>query len=110
MTKELKEMKYRKSVANYFITVGDIFSTFLNHVLLLSFDGNQSLSGRCFENRHHWFFGSLRKIIDFIFTKWEEDHCEKSFISDGRRGATMHKKVQDWLNSEEYKERKNKKK
>jgi len=104
----MKPLKYRKSVVNYFITLGDIFSTFLNHTLFFSFDGNQSLSGRCFENRHHWFFGRLRKVIDAIFSKWEKDHCEACFISDGMRGEHMKRLVQAYMDSEEYKSKQEK--
>ena len=76
-----------KGLTDYLLTNGDAASQFLNASLFFSGNANQSLSGRCWEERDHWLFGSLLFVIDgvalMIFRK--SDHCRKAYESDMRR-------------------------
>lgn len=73
----------------YLITAWDTVSQLLNAWLFNSTNANQSLSGRCWEERDHWFWGRFRVFIDFLFLKIfkQEDHCFKAYRADRIRGA-----------------------
>ncbi len=73
----------------YFHTVGDALSQLLNAVLFHSGNANESLSGRCWRQREHWFFGRLKVVLDVSAGVFGDvDHCENSHLSDVARAST----------------------
>ncbi len=75
----------------YFHTLGDALSQLLNALLFHSGNANESLSGRCWRQRDHWFFGRLRVVVDALSRLvGETEHCEKSHAADvARASATL---------------------
>lgn len=73
----------------YLISVGDAASQLLNALVFFSFDANQSLSGRCWEHRDHWFYGPLGEGIDLIFGG---GHCCEASRKDTLRAIDRAKK------------------
>lgn len=76
----------------YLLTVGDALSQLLNAVVFFSGNANESLSGRCWRQRDHWLFGTLRKGIDWLFrvVARQRDHCEWAFKNDIIRASEVH--------------------
>jgi len=68
----------------YVISVGDALSQLFNAAVFLSGNANQSVSGRCHEQRDHRFFGKLRVVINALFFL-QDDHCKESWEADLRR-------------------------
>lgn len=71
-----------------FIKVGDAVSQLLNVLLLprhKDTDANESISGRSY--RCGW--DRARKVIDFVFSPFEKDHCRKAFESDVLRAEKL---------------------
>lgn len=79
----------KEAIINYLIRVGDATSQWVNVVFLFSDNPNESISGRCWRLRTHWFWGSLRKIIDFFVSPFEDYHCELSYYADVRRAKDL---------------------
>lgn len=79
------------SARGYFLTAGDAASQLLNAVLFNSGRANQSLSGRCYEEREHWFFGRLgRWLIDPVAGLFgNKNHCYMSYLNDVRRANEL---------------------
>ena len=48
---------------------------------LIGGDPNLTVSARCYLSREHWFWGALRKLLNWVFWR-EEDHCYKSWRAD----------------------------
>ena len=75
---------------DYFNTIGDGLSQLLNAVLFNSGNANESLSGRCFRQRDHWFFGRLEVVINALFNWFgQEDHCERAYATDLNRALDL---------------------
>jgi len=72
----------------YLLTVGDASSQLLNAAVFNSGNANESLSGRCWRQREHWFFGNLRPAIDRVFLALgDTNHCASSYHNDVERAA-----------------------
>jgi hypothetical protein len=65
------------SVINWLIRLGDALSQFFN-VLIFNGDSNHSVSGDAYRFNRTW----LRRILDWAFSPFEEDHCRKAHIHD----------------------------
>ena len=78
-----------RALVMYVITVGDTISQFLNAWIFWSQAPNQSLSGRSWESRDHWFWGAMQRFIDWVAFAISRDtsHCYKSYRNDRIRGA-----------------------
>lgn len=75
---------------NYLLTVGDASSQLLNAVVFNSGNANESLSGRCWRQREHWFFGNLRHAIDtgaLVFG--DTNHCVSAYRNDVERATKL---------------------
>lgn len=77
------------ALINYFVRIGDATSQWANSVFFLSKNPNESISGRCWRLRNHWFWGNFRKLIDFLFRPFEKYHCEKAYYADVRRAKEL---------------------
>lgn len=75
----------------YLVAVGDAISQLLNAVFLNSRNPNQAISSRCWEQRYHWFFRRLKKVIDWVAYKVfkQDNHCEKSWQRDLERAEAF---------------------
>ena len=75
----------------YFMTVGDALSQLLNAAVFLSGNANESLSGRCWRQRDHWFFGRAMRAIDAVAHKMGDvGHCANAYRHDvSRAHATI---------------------
>ena len=51
------------------------------NVWLLMGHHDQTVSARCYVNRHNKWWNLCRNIVNTIFF-WETDHCKKSFLKD----------------------------
>lgn len=59
------------------IRLGDAASQFFN-VLIFNGDPNYSISGDAYRFKRT----TLVKIIDKLFSRWEQDHCRKAYEHD----------------------------
>ena len=73
------------AVMSYFLHVGDAVSQLINVVFFISKNPNESVSGRAWRQRSHWFWGSLRVVLDYAAFVFEKNHCQKSHINDIER-------------------------
>jgi hypothetical protein len=76
---------------NWFIKLGDALSQFFN-VLLFNGDSNHSISGDA------WRFNKkrLNKVLDFIFSPFEKQHCYKAHLQDVQKATKL---AQEWNNT-----------
>jgi hypothetical protein len=75
-----------KVKTGYFNTIFDALSQLINAVAFNSGNANESISGRCWRQREHWFFGRLLVVIDSVF--WiDNGHCERAHWSDVSRAS-----------------------
>ena len=75
-------------IKEYFHSVGDSFSQFVNAVFLFSLDANQSISGRSYENRHKKTWNTAMKVIDTVYAVFGvSDHCRGAYEKDLSRAA-----------------------
>lgn len=74
----------------YLISVGDGLSQLLNVIVFLSNNPNESISGRCWRQREHWFFGRLGWTINTVFLWFGNvDHCWSAYWTDVRRAEEV---------------------
>jgi hypothetical protein len=66
------------------IRLGDAFSQFWN-VLLFNGDPNHSISGDAYRFKRE----RLRRAIDWMFSRWEADHCRVSHENDVAKGCRL---------------------
>ncbi len=78
-----------QALFNYLIRIGDATSQWINVVFLFSVNPNESISGRCWRMRTHYFWGKIRIAIDWLASPFEKDHCQKSYINDVARAAAL---------------------
>ena len=77
-------------VVRYLLTVGDSLSQVANVVLFLGDNANESVSGRSWRLRNkHLFWGIMHKVIDWLASPFEADHCEASHKADVARAARL---------------------
>ena len=74
---------------NYFIRIGDATSQLLNVMFLLSQNPNESISGRCYRMRHKKQWKIAMTVIDFLFSPFEQQHCQKAYDNDVAWCATL---------------------
>lgn len=70
------------------IKVGDAVSQLINVALLprhTETTANESISGRA--HRQGW--RRTERVIDFVFSPWERDHCMRSHQADLRRAGEL---------------------
>ena len=95
---EPSERSFIVGLCRYGVRVGDAVSQLINVVVFLNDNPNESLSGRSYREKHHWFWGKMLKVIDFLFFLLEEEHCRKSYENDLKRASTLIEKAQDKIN------------
>ena len=76
-------------IIQYVIRVGDATSQWLNVVLLLSQNPNESISGRAYRMQNVWLWNKIRISIDWLAFPLETDHCKKSHDADVSRAAKL---------------------
>ena len=77
------------AIIDYFIRVGDATSQLLNVVFLFSQNPNESISGRCYRMRHKKQWKIAMTVVDFMFSPFEEAHCEKAYDKDVLRASEL---------------------
>lgn len=73
----------------YLLRIGDATSQWLNVVILLGHNPNESISGRSYRMRRCAGWRQLRAFIDIVFLPFEKDHCKASYDADLKRAAIM---------------------
>ncbi len=76
-------------IGAYLRRCGDALSQLINVVIFLSENPNESLSGRSYRERRHWFWGKMLFLVDAIFFLLEKDHCRKSHQAEVRRASAF---------------------
>lgn len=76
-------------IGAYLRRCGDALSQLINVVIFLSENPNESLSGRSYRERRHWFWGKMLFLVDAIFFLLEKDHCRKSHQAEVRRASVL---------------------
>jgi len=76
-------------IVNYLIRVGDATSQWLNVVLLLSQNPNESISGRAYRMQNVWLWNKIRISIDWLASPLEADHCKKAYDADVSKAAKL---------------------
>jgi hypothetical protein len=66
------------------IRLGDAASQFFN-VLIFNGDPNHSVSGDAYRFRRH----RLRRVIDWLASPWEAEHCKVSYENDVSKAAKL---------------------
>ncbi len=75
-------------IKEYMASVLDAFSQLVNTLFLFSFNANQSLCGRLYENRRKGAWGIAMRIVDLACsTLGGEQHCKKAYEKDLSRAA-----------------------
>jgi hypothetical protein len=69
---------------NRLIRTGSAISQLLN-VLIFDGDENHSVSGDAYRYKRH----SLRRVIDWLASPWEKDHCRLSHENDVAKAARL---------------------
>ena len=72
-------------VGRYLLRVGDALSQLINVTVFFGKNPNESVSGRSWRLRDKRFWGLMVKVIDFLASPFEDDHCKKSHEADIRR-------------------------
>jgi hypothetical protein len=57
----------------------------LFNVLIFNGDPNHSISGDAYRFRRR----RLVRVIDYIFSHWEDDHCKKSYYNDVSKASAL---------------------
>jgi len=73
----------------YFVCCGDAVSQLINVVVFLSDNPNESLSGRSYRQKRHWFWGKMLIVLDFAFSPFQDEHCKKSHYADVKRASEL---------------------
>ena len=73
------------AVISYFRHIGDALSQLINVVFFISKNPNESVSGRAWRQRSHWFWGAMRVVLDYAAFVFEKNHCKKSHLNDVSR-------------------------
>jgi|11BtaG_2_1085332.scaffolds.fasta_scaffold63932_2 hypothetical protein len=76
-------------VVQYLIRVGDATSQLVNTAVLFSDNPNESISGRAYRLNDEQVWKQTEKTINFIFQKWDEDHCKQAFLNDLGRARKL---------------------
>ena len=69
---------------SYLIRLGDALSQFFN-VLLFNGDPNYSSRGDAYPFKRT----IMVKIIDWMFSRWEKDHCKTAYENDVAKAAKL---------------------
>ena len=77
------------AVLSYLVRVGDATSQLLNIMVFLGDNPNESVSGRCYRLRQHFFWGKLKVVVDTLASPFEEDHCRVAYDGDLRRARLL---------------------
>jgi 23S rRNA maturation-related 3'-5' exoribonuclease YhaM len=83
------ERSVMHSIFSYCVRVGDAVSQLINVVVFLSTNPNESLSGRSYRQKHHWFWGKMLVVIDAMFYPIQKEHCRKSHEADVKRASDL---------------------
>ena len=75
-------------IFKYIIHVGDATSQWVNTVFLLG-DPNESISGRAYRMNHHFVWGIIEKVINWLLSPFEQNHCQKAYDADYDRAARL---------------------
>ena len=76
-------------VRRYCVRVGDAVSQLLNVAIFLGDNPNESVSGRSWRLRKQPFWGIMRRVIDFVASPLEINHCQAAFDADISRAARL---------------------
>lgn len=76
-------------VGAYLHRCGDALSQLVNVALFFSKNPNESLSGRSYRQKHHWFWGKMLLVIDAVFYLVQKEHCRKSHDADVQRASEL---------------------
>lgn len=76
-------------IGAYVIRCGDALSQLLNVMVFLSQNPNESVSGRSYRQRHHWFWGKMETVINWLFLWFHKEHCKKAHEADLTRAAEL---------------------
>jgi len=76
-------------ICNYGLRVGDAVSQLINTAIFFSNNPNESLSGRSYRQKRHWFWGKMYKLLNWAFSPFQQDHCKKSHDADVARASEL---------------------
>lgn len=71
----------------YLVRVGDLASQALN-TILLGGTPDESTSGRSYRQgvlQGHKGWSQMRKLVDWLFSGYEQEHCKKAYEADLER-------------------------
>jgi len=86
---EPSERSFMYSLFRYGVRVGDALSQLINVIVFLSANPNESLSGRSYRQKRHWFWGKMLVVIDAMFWPIQSEHCRKSHEADVKRASDL---------------------
>jgi hypothetical protein len=78
-----------QELSAYLLRVGDATSQWINVVILLGPNPNESISGRAYRLRRQVVWKQVRVCIDILFLPFEKNHCKASYDADLKRAAIM---------------------
>jgi hypothetical protein len=76
-------------IGAYLMRCGDAVSQLVNVLIFFSKNPNESLSGRSYREKHHWFWGKMLILIDGLFYLVQKDHCQKAHEADVARASAL---------------------
>jgi len=86
---EPSERGFIVGLCRYGVRVGDAVSQLVNVVVFLSDNPNESVSGRSYREKHHWFWGKMHTVINLLFSPFHQDHCQKAHEADIKRASRL---------------------
>lgn len=80
---------WTRPLRRYCVRVGDAVSQLLNVVIFFSDNPNESISGRSWRSRDHFFWGGMRVLVDWLASPLEADHCRIAHEADIARAKKL---------------------
>jgi hypothetical protein len=78
-----------KRLINYLLNIGDCLSQLINNAVFMADNPNQSISGRCWQQRHDRYWRHLYSAVNFVASPWQENHCLEAYLADLDRARKM---------------------
>ena len=94
-----KNRSAKQKIADYLVSSGDTVSAFLNNLIFFANDGNQSISGRCDDEKDKFFWKKFGHLVDGLAYGifGQENHCRKAAVRDTKRALERVRKFPEHL-------------
>jgi len=74
---------------NYLGNVGDCLSQLINNAVFMANNPNQSISGRCYQQRNDRYWKHAYRVINVVASPWQANHCLSAYLADKERAKQI---------------------